>query len=144
MQRIPTVVIHRDDMDVTINASDYDEERDGPLVEGDAARDFSQYDAEPAPMLQTNQPGASIGSVTAPVAPQDGAQGGDTTAAGTVPPVNSPEAVTAGPKPAAVVKKGRKFFVTDANGNPVTAAGIDANGYGNEADAWKAIMEAGQ
>lgn len=145
MKPLPTVTIRRDNMNVRINASDYDEERDGPLVQ-DERRDFSQYDAEPAPMLQTNQPGATIGAVTAPAAPLDGPQDGDATSAATVPPVNSPEAVTAGPAPAGVVKKGRgataRFHVTDAQGNPVAAEGIDADGYADEAAAWAAIMGA--
>lgn len=131
MNTLPTVTIRRDDMDVRINASDYDAERDGPLVQ-----DGGQ--GEPAPMLQTNQPGASIGAVTV----QDGPQDGETASGDTVPPANSPEAVSAGPVPSAVVKKGRKYIVTDAQGNPVTAAGIDPAGYGDEAAAWAAIMGA--
>lgn len=128
MKPIPTVTIRRNDMNVRINASDYDEARDGSLVEGDAPG------TDPV-IPGTNQPAATVGAVSAP-------QGGAVVPEGDVPPVTSPEAVSAGPVAAAVVKKGRKFIVTDAQGNPVTAEGIDAGGYANESDAWAAIMKA--
>jgi len=133
MKPIPTVTVRRGDLDVRINASDYDAERDGPLVEGEVP-------AQPVTLPGTNEAGASIGAVTAPPdAPVQPAEA----SGGTVPPAQSPEAVSDGPKPAAVVKKGRKWIVTDATGTPVVRDGIEADGYSSEKDAWDAIMKAG-
>jgi hypothetical protein len=38
-----------------------------------------------------------------------------------------------------VVKDGKRFFVTDADGNRVDDQRFDANGYGTETDAWAVI-----
>ncbi len=39
-----------------------------------------------------------------------------------------------------VSKEGRKHFVVGEDGKKIEAEGIDAKGYGSEADAWAAIM----
>ena len=40
----------------------------------------------------------------------------------------------------AVVKRGRKWFVTDPTGADVKIEGIDAGGYKDENEAWGAIL----
>lgn len=47
------------------------------------------------------------------------------------------------PQAAAVVKRGRRWFVTDATGNDVTAPNIDPKGYTKEQDAWDVILQGG-
>ena len=42
--------------------------------------------------------------------------------------------------PMLVSKEGRKYFVVGSDGTKVEVEGIDAKGYGSEADAWAAIM----
>lgn len=152
MKNLPTVTVRRGDMNVRINASDYDAERDGPLVDAseidggksgnwsvgpDGAADFGPV------TIGTNQPGATIGAVDALPPPDEPAQPAQPPAP-PQPPAPSPEAVSDGPKAAAVVKKGRKWIVTDATGNPVTGPGIDPAGYASEKDAWDVIMKAGE
>ena len=39
-----------------------------------------------------------------------------------------------------VNKEGRKHFVVGEDGKNIESEGIDAKGYGSEADAWAAIM----
>lgn len=48
------------------------------------------------------------------------------------PPVDAPKML--------VSKEGRKHFVVGEDGKKIEAEGIDAKGYGSEADAWAAIM----
>ena len=39
-----------------------------------------------------------------------------------------------------VVKTGRKYLIVAESGDKIEVEGIDAKGYGSEADAWAAIM----
>lgn len=142
MQNIPTVTIRRDDMDVRINLADYDRERDGDILASDPGVDVAALNQPEAP------PQDQTPVETPPAVPP-------VTEAGQEPPVPAMNAaedrapveapVTAQEPPArAVVKRGRKFFVTDATGKDVVAEGIDATGYTSESDAWDAVLKAGQ
>ncbi|QWY83167.1 hypothetical protein [Rhizobium phage RHph_X2_24] len=63
-------------------------------------------------------------------------------AAETEPPAGEPQPQQPQTEPAQLLvsKKGKKFIVVDAAGNVIEREGIDADGYGSEADAWGAIM----
>ena len=133
MQNIPTVTIRRDDMDVRINASDYDADRDGEILAHDdvpvlAAPPVPQIVADPVETLvPAGAPDAPAQPVAAPDAPAQ--------------PVAAPDAPAQPPKAVAVVKRGRKFFATDAQGQDVP--GFNASGYAQEQEAWDAILKAG-
>lgn len=142
MQNIPTVTVHRDGQDVRINLADYDRDRDGDILASDPGVDVAALNPPEAP------PQSETPVETPPAVPP-------VTEAGQEPPVPAMNAavdrapveapVTAQEPPArAVVKRGRKFFVTDATGKDVVAEGIDATGYTSESDAWDAVLKAGQ
>lgn len=40
-----------------------------------------------------------------------------------------------------VMKKGRKFIIVDAEGNPVEDEGVQKDGYITEKDAWEAVVK---
>lgn len=123
MQNIPTVTIRRDDMDVRINASDYDADRDGEILAHD---DVPVLAAPPVPQIVAD-PVETLVPAGAPDAPAQ--------------PVAAPDAPAQSPKAVAVVKRGRKFFATDAQGQDVP--GFNASGYAQEQEAWDAILKAG-
>ena len=123
MQNIPTVTIRRDDMDVRINASDYDADRDGEILAHD---DVPVLAAPPVPQIVAD-PVETLVPAGAPDAPAQ--------------PVAAPDAPAQPPKAVAVVKRGRKFFATDAQGQDVP--GFNASGYAQEQEAWDAILKAG-
>ena len=143
MQNIPTVTIRRDDMDVRINASDYDADRDGEILAHDdvpvlAAPPVPQIVADPVETLvPAGAPDAPAQPVAAPDAPAQPVAAPDAPAQ----PVAAPDAPAQPPKAVAVVKRGRKFFATDAQGQDVP--GFNASGYAQEQEAWDAILKAG-
>lgn len=123
MQNISTVTIRRDDMDVRINASDYDADRDGEILARD---DVPVLAAPPVPQIVAD-PVETLVPAGAPDAPAQ--------------PAAAPDAPAQPPKAVAVVKRGRKFFATDAQGQDVP--GFNASGYAQEQEAWDAILKAG-
>lgn len=119
-QHPETVKIRRGNDIVIINKDDYDEERDGELVNENAD------DAPPSPALSL-QPAPGIVVPPAPSAPRF------------VDPV-APGTVTE--DTLSVAKEGRKFFVVKASdGSRVEGfRDIDEAGYKTEGEAWAAVM----
>ena len=145
MQSIPTVTVHRDGQDVRINLADYDRERDGEILASDPGVDaaaLNQPVAPPQDETPVEEPPAVPPVTEAGQVPPVPAMNAAEERAPVEAPVTAP--VQADAPTRAVVKRGRKFFVTDATGKDVVAEGIDATGYTTESNAWDAVLKAGQ
>jgi len=121
-----TVIVDTDAGPVRINKSDYDANRDGFTLHRETKTE------KEANVTGTQK---EVGTVT-PVHPDV-----------TIPPapaapdlVNPVPPSNPSPNQKLVMKDGKKFFVVTADGSRVEAEGIDAKGYGNEQDAWNAIL----
>lgn len=141
MQNIPTVTVHRDGQDVRINLADYDRERDGDILASDPGVP-NQPVAPPQDETPVEEPPAVPPVTEAGQVPPVPAMNAAEERAPVEAPVTAP--VQADAPTRAVVKRGRKFFVTDATGKDVVADGIDATGYTTESNAWDAVLKAGQ
>ena len=130
MQNIPTVTVHRDGQDVRINLADYNRDRDGDILASDPGVPPQSEPPAVPPVTEAGQ--------VPPVPAMNAAEERAPTGASVTAPVQA-DAPTR-----AVVKRGRKFFVTDATGKDVVADGIDATGYTTESNAWDAVLKAGQ
>ena len=124
-------VRNADGTPLMINVEDFDASKHEPFDEASAAlvepmmRAAGIERAELSPAAATIEDG-NLSLSNEPLQPQQPDQGA------TAPAIPTEMFVTK--------KSARKFIVTDRDGNPIAAVGIEENGYGTEADAWAAIM----
>jgi hypothetical protein len=119
----PTVMINTPNGPVRINESDFDE-KSMTLHKGKEANETNE-----APVAQVGSPVPLAPGLELPPAPSAPNLDGNA-----VPPtVPSPGQMF-------VVKDGKKFFVTGADGVRTVREGIDDKGYTTEQDAWNAVI----
>lgn len=121
MSAVPTVVIMRDHGPVEINASDYDEDRDGEIFTGN-----EKWNAD-GTLRVTNRPAVATDE---PNKPTDEPNASGASAIGSLGVVNRK-------------KKGKDHFIVidTGNGQDVIIDGIDPKGYPTNEAAWKAISD---
>jgi hypothetical protein len=120
-----TVTIMRDDVPVVINKSDYDEDRDGEIFEGN-----DEYNAD-----GTRRVTAPAVSAAAPASHES--TNGDTTK-----PAEVTGTAALGVVPRKKKNKPERFFIIDTStGKDVSTEGIEAEGYETNAEAWKVITD---
>lgn len=141
-QRLPTVEIETENGPVLINRSDFN-----PDLHKLSERSKEELTAQIERAANQGQPVEPV-APPAPPAPaaQDVPPTGQTTPPAPPAPVDpvAPPA-TAPVDPALMVtKKGRKHFVIDQAGQPVTVEGIDPEGYATDQAAWDAILQRGK
>jgi hypothetical protein len=134
-------VRNADGTPLMINVEDFDASKHEPFDEASAALVEPMMRAasieraapqEPEQLEQIEPPAPQAPDQGEPmIEPQQTDQGA---------PATAPEAVQPPTEMFVTKKSARKFIVTDRDGNPIAAAGIEENGYGTEAEAWAAIM----
>lgn len=141
--KLPVVLVETENGPVRFNESDYVESL-GPII----GRENDAEVIEETPRVPSPEMAAALAEIAELKAKLAAAErepvedAAPVPAAPVVPPIPpapaAPEPLLG--VPAAVIKKGRKWIITDADGQAVTGEGIDPDGYSTESEAMSVIL----